>query len=956
MAERERNTRIGAVRRRLLVLVGGLVLLTAGTMAVVGWLYVTSMVRQAVREQLQRDASRAARMVDGWIAQQEERVTLLAGRTPVRRLLADREVRPTADAELQAAIGELMNEAGNASREFRAVHLADAEGTIVASTEPERIGSSVVGDVVFVEGAHDLFVDAPVQMDGQWSSTLGAPATWEGRLVGVFMVVVDASDLRDALSRPELPLESYRVVLGTREGDVIHAIGSTFESDRIPADAAPAMAAATSGKRGFMVSSDHHGNSVLSAHEPVGYRNWGVVAKLDVAEASIPVRDAGRVVMLTTASVLVITLIGTWIVAERIMRPMQEMAEAALAKDTAESASRAKSEFLANMSHEIRTPMNGIIGVTELLQSTRLTPVQREYLDIIQTSANALLRLLNDILDLSKIEAGKLESQVTKFDLSDLLGTTLQSLVARANEKNLELAYHVDDDVPSRIEGDASRLRQVLVNLVGNAIKFTERGEVNVHVRVAEVLDGRVKLLFAVSDTGVGIAPEERRRIFEAFEQGGKPGERVGGGSGLGLTIAARLVEAMEGELWLDSEVGKGTTVQFTGVFVRAPDETDRKAMPPALEGLHVLVVDDNETNRRTLVDAVRSWRMQPEAVCDGGSALEALQRATEAGDPFDVVLLDASMPDLAGQEVARRVRADPGLGDPGIVMLSSGQVISDRDAAELRISRRLLKPVRRSDLLDAIAEAVSAAPATTHHEEPRTQPMRPLRILLAEDNEINRRVVIDMLERAGHRVEVANDGEEAVARWTTGTFDAVIMDVRMPNMDGFEATSVIRSREGPTEHTPIIALTAHAMKGDREACLAAGMDGYVPKPVRAQDLYAALELHTKRRAPAFDREVALRRVGGDPALLDDLLALFVDHEGPRLVTAIGDALERQDRSELRRHAHSLKSSLVLLGADMVAETCAELETSAMSAPREDLEGLVSRITDEVAILSRGAR
>ena len=955
MAEHERNIRMRSVRRRLLVLVGGLVLLTASTMALVGWLYVTSMVRDAVRVQLERDAHRAAHRVEGWVERQEERATLLAGRTPVRRLLADREVRATADAELQATVEEILREARTASREFRAIHVTDPEGTIIASTELERVGASVSDTMAFSEGRHDRFVDVPARNDGVFSTTLSAPATWDDRLVGLVFVEVDASDLREALTMTDRPLESYRVLLGTWEGGIIHTLGPDIEEEHFSVGQAPAMAAATEGQRGFMMTRDRDGELVVSAFEPVGYRDWGIVAKLDVAEASLPVRDAGRVVLLATAGVLAVALLGTWVVAERIMRPMQEIAAAALAKDTAESASRAKSEFLANMSHEIRTPMNGIIGVIELLHATRMTPMQREYLEIIQTSANALLRLLNDILDLSKIEAGKLEPQLAKFDLSDMLGATLQSLVARANEKQLELAYHVDDAAPNEVVGDPSRLRQVLVNLVGNAIKFTERGEVTVYVDVAEEVERGVKLRFSVSDTGVGIAPEERARVFEAFEQGGRPGERVRGGTGLGLTIAARLVEAMGGEIWLDSEVGKGTTVRFTAVFTRAP-QSEPEATPAALEGLRVLVVDDNETNRRTLVESVRSWRMHPVEAIDGASALAAMKRAHEAGEPFDIMLLDASMPDLSGEDVARRVRTEADHGDPGIVLLSSGHVVGDREATELRIARRLLKPVRRSDLLEAIAQAVSGSPIIAPPEEPPPEPMRPLKILLAEDNEINRRVVIDMLARVGHTVEVANDGEEAVARWTTGTFDVVIMDVRMPRMDGFEATATIRAREAPTEHTPIIALTAHAMKGDREACLAAGMDGYVPKPVRAQDLYSALERHARRRTLGFDREVALRRVGGDPALLDELLELFTGREGPRLVASLRDALERDDRTELRRHAHSLKSSLVLLGADVVAETCAHLESSAMTAGREELAALVTRIAEDVDVLVQRRR
>jgi CheY-like chemotaxis protein/HPt (histidine-containing phosphotransfer) domain-containing protein len=576
--------------------------------------------------------------------------------------------------------------------------------------------------------------------------------------------------------------------------------------------------------------------------------------------------------------------------------------------------------------------------------------------------------------------------QLAPFDLSDTLGATLQSLTTQASDKGLELAYHVDRKIPGAIEGDASRLRQIVINLVGNAIKFTDEGEVTVHADVADVADGHLELHFSVSDTGPGVPLEEQERIFEAFEQAGDAASQAQGGTGLGLTIAARLVEAMGGRIWLDSEVGRGTTVHFTAEFRRADARPRPREMASMLEHLRVLVVDDNQTNRRMLLQSVRSWRMQAEQADGGEAALEAVEAARSSGHPYDVVLLDASMPDLDGEDVARRIRTEPANAELVIIMLSSGTMMSPETSRDLRIHRHLLKPVRRSDVLDAIAEAIGAArtDASSNTTEPVVTPSeshegRGLRILVAEDSKINRTVVVDMLERAGHRVEVARDGFEAVDRWRGAIegadderFDLVLMDVRMPNMDGLAATAAIREQERSGQHTPIVALTAHAMKGDREACLAAGMDGYLAKPVRTAALHAAIAEHAggpgqpaaetaepTSPAPAddaiatFDRETALGRVGGDPTLLDDLMRLFVEDEGPRLSAALREGVERGDRSAVRRHAHSLKSSLALLGADAVATTCARLEAAADSAPTQQLVDLVASVEHDLQRLVR---
>lgn len=516
------------------------------------------------------------------------------------------------------------------------------------------------------------------------------------------------------------------------------------------------------------------------------------------------------------------------------------------AKEKAEEATRAKSQFLANMSHEIRTPMNGVIGATELLRDTRLTSVQREYLQMISQSAEALLHLINDILDFSKIEAGRLELENVAFALRDELADTMQAFSGRATEKGLELACHVALDVPDDLKGDPHRLRQILVNLVSNAIRFTERGEVVLDVRAETHGKDCVGLRFAVSDTGAGIAPDKQRMIFEAFSQGDTSFTRRFGGSGLGLTIASQLVQLMGGRLAVESVPGKGSAFHFTvplSVSERpAPDEQHEQ---PQLHALPVLVVDDNSTNRRILEEMVRGWGMRPNSASGGERALALLRDAAAAGQPYRLVLLDMLMPGMDGISVASSIASTPDLGKPAIIMLSSvhkGDV--GRRPSAVGVSHFLLKPVRQSELLETIFAVLGV---TAAEEAPPSQPqpgeVHPLKVLVAEDNAVNQRLAQRLLERRGHGSRVVGDGVEAVKALAEEDFDVVLMDVQMPNMDGFQATAAIRERERDTGgHIPIIAMTAHAMRGDRERCLAAGMDGYVSKPLRSEEFYAAIE------------------------------------------------------------------------------------------------------------------
>jgi len=878
----------------------------------------------------------------------------------------------------------------------------------------ERLGVCVT-DVAFDKSAQIFSVDLCVRVDSA-----------EGEFLGVLKAVLNIDEIFGIIdARAEQ--DHTRLILFTSDREIIR-IGNVPQD---PLNDGTSYFAGVTFEPGETVMAvdrrdSQTGEKLQSAYAfSQGYGDfpgldWIVLAESRASHVFAPVTALRQRIWILSAFAMVIAVIVggglSWSLTRRVMRLTEasaaigrgalsttveiggrdeltgfavqfnrmvgdlRQARAALvtAKEVAEAANTAKSTFLANMSHEIRTPMNGIIGMTELLSKTRLSAQQLDFLGMVQDSADALLGLLNDILDFSKIEAGKLQLECVDFSLRECVCRAGQSLSVKAAEKGLELACRIDPEVPDCLVGDPIRLRQIVVNLASNAVKFTEQGDIVIDVTLDPADDDGVTLHGSVRDTGIGIPPGPRDQVFEAFSQADASTTRKYGGTGLGLAISAELVKRMGGRIWVESEVDRGTTFHFTvKLDLGSEPRESRPAVGTGLVYLPVLVVDDNYTNRRILEELLKHWDFAPIAVADASSALRELERAHSEDRPYSLVLLDGMMPGTDGFELAACIRRDERFESLPMIMFSSGAQFGDSERSrELGIFRYLTKPIVPSELLDTILAGLGEAilPGVEAQEGAVVVPgQRRLHVLLAEDSIINQKVAVGFLERQGHSVVVVNDGVEAIEAVGRESFDVVLMDVQMPNLDGYAATARIREAErGSGRRLPIIAVTAAAMKGDEERCLQAGMDDYITKPIDAERLAETLNrLAAGKSAPTPDAAPPIdpqTTADGEGPVFDPAVAAahFPDgeqsvreyaeilrRECPRLLGEIREGLQQRDPGSVERAAHTLRSTAEYFGAAPVIDLALRIEQFGSREELDSARGELDSLQHEVDRLVR---
>ncbi|MBI4717888.1 MAG: response regulator [Planctomycetes bacterium] len=914
-----------------------------------------------------------------------------------------------------------------------------ATGRCVAATDPHDVGRDLSGRSFFERGKQAVVIEGPLIDIDHFEPTFLLSAPLRGPDRTTLAVLINRSGMEPATrllhARTGLRRSDDAYLVDLQGRYLTRPRLETPAPSRAEFDRSVAARECAKRATGFVLAPDARGVPTLAVHRWSARRGVGLIVKLDEAEAFAPSAEFGALLWKVSALMLAVGALVAMALARGLTRPVRMLeggvarlaagevhirlpqgrrdelgslarsfnamanalaakdaalrrhneelerrvaertAELAQAKEAAEAASRAKSEFLANMSHEIRTPMNGVLGMAQLALETNPTPEQAEYLTLLKTSAASLLTVLNDILDFSKIEAGKLELLPETFSLRRLLDDVIMSHALAAHQKGLELNCEVAPDVPEQLVGDPGRLRQMLVNLLGNAVKFTERGEILLRAACLRQSDDAVDLQFDVRDTGIGIAPEMQRHIFEAFAQVDSSATRRQGGTGLGLSIVSRLAALMHGRVWVESESGRGSVFSFTVRLARgaaAPDE-----QPEVVTRLHdvpVLVVDDNHTNRRLLRLLLTKWGMRPTECVDGPSALAAVRQAANTGAPFRLILLDAMMPGLDGFAVAERVCKDPSPTGAVVMMLSSdGQPMDAARCRGLGLAGYFSKPIRESCLLDAVLTALypSSQPVAAGPEAADAQrdPIL-LRVLVAEDNAVNQRLARVILEKRGHTVSEVADGAAAVARVLAGDIDLVLMDIDMPAMNGYEATRLIRVHEAKAGgHIPIIAMTANAMQGDRDRCLEAGMDDYVAKPLDAGELRERLQVWGRRlrgapteptpslgtapatppaepRAP-LEIEDALHRLDMDESTLLYCLQQFLG-EAVGLMNTIHTARQAADLATLRSTAHSVKGAAGSLGATAVRDAARHLEDLCASSAAGSPDTAVRELEKEL--------